>query len=181
MLFASIEPIQTPEAHYVIEKYSEDFYRIAFSYQAAMERYLGSEEGQEEFEYKNQLREDYLSCDASDDQIISYLTECGPEVQRRLSEWSHKCSLGLLEKQDPTISLDELREMAALYALIHDQVQSLDIFQEYVQAHAQFKAEVIELLNNGSSPFNILQSLKDSGITNERLLSRPGYWAKKDL
>ncbi|MBT3393630.1 MAG: hypothetical protein HN411_00775 [Waddliaceae bacterium] len=163
------------------EKVTKDLVDSAYAYQDAMEAYFNVEIGKREWALKMNLREAYIKCDATHDDIVEYVDGYGKELDRKLREWNLKIEKGLLERKDPTVSLEDFAERAEEYVVAHYEATTLPEYDEYVITHNTFKEIVISLMEAGRTTEEILQNLEDGNITNKRVLSRIEYWQKKAL
>lgn len=158
----------------------DTFNKHATEYDSSFLKYANTEQGRFERSSKNALRMAYLSCDASDDEILASVKGM-KKVSKKVHEWIKKCNKGLLAKQEPTVSLESFVEQAKNYQGIYNLVKDNEAFQAYNAAHKVFKKEVILMIKEGTTVDEVTDAMKKAGITNERTLSRPLYWKKKDI
>lgn len=162
------------------EEVKADLIQKATTFQNTMVTYFASPEGRVEFEARNNLRQAYLTCDASYEVIIASAANYGDEVMRKVNEWQHKVELGLLHSARPSVTIEQFDVLAANYHEAYQKSSETSCFVEYQAAHKEFKADVVDLLKKGIQPKAIVEVLRDAGIHNERVLSRPAYWAAKE-
>lgn len=153
---------------------------LAQRYAAAIEDYKSKPLGLLEQNAKNSLRNSYLACSASDNELL-YKLGAYTEVVRRVKQWCHKCSRGLSHKIEPSVTTNQFVELAQNYATLHKQVSQSPEYQNHQQAHYEYKKAVMHLLKQGYSIEQINLTLKSYGISHPRVLSRTEYWKKKDL
>lgn len=154
--------------------------KLSQAYKKAMDVYFSTDFGKLEYQAKNALRNAYLACGVSDDELMCKLS-VHLEVVRRLKEWKRKCGRGLHQKTEPSVSVDDFISQAQSYAMLHKQVSQSPEYKKHRQAHHEYKKLVLHLLNKGVKVDQINKVLNEIGIENERILSRTEYWRKKDL
>lgn len=152
----------------------------ATSYEESYSKYANTDQGRFERSSKNALRTAYLSCGATDEEILDRVRDM-KKVSKKCREWIKKCSKGLLVKQDPKVSLEAFVKQAKSYQEIYDLVKESEEYINYNTTHKEFKKEVIELFKHGCTVEDITNAMKESGIEDMRILSRPLYWKTKSI
>lgn len=158
----------------------EAFKKHAHAYEDSYTKYANTDQGRFERSSKNALRTAFLACGASDDEVLDAVKDM-KKVSKKCHEWIKKCNRGLLSKQEPTVSLDAFVKQARSYNEIHALVKNTEDFVSYNTSHKVFKREVIKLIKEGCTVKDVTDTMKDAGIEDERILSRPLYWKKKDI
>ncbi|PCI95238.1 hypothetical protein COB11_02755 [Candidatus Aerophobetes bacterium] len=158
----------------------EAFKEHAHAYENSYIKYANTDQGRFERSSKNALRTAYLACGSSDDEILQAVKGM-KKVSKKCHEWIKKCNRGLLLKQEPTVSLDAFVKQARSYYDIHNLVKNSEDYVSYNTSHKVFKREVIKLIKEGCTVEDVTDTMKDAGIEDERILSRPLYWKKKDI
>lgn len=158
----------------------KEMVKLANQYIDAIEDYSSKPIGLLEINAKNALRDKYLSCSASDTELI-YELGAYVEVVYKINQWKLKCSRGLLHKLEPTVSPSEFIHQAQQYAILHKQVSQSPEYQKLKKAHKEYKKMVLNLLGQGFTVTHINDTLKSYGVSHDRVLDKTEYWRKKIL
>jgi len=153
----------------------------ALLYQDSMDTYFDTDLGKKEWALKRNLREAYLKCDGSHEEIVAYVDGYGRELDRKLKEWNLKVEKGILERGDAGLSIEDFAGKAQDFLTVYNQASMLPEFEVYDDAHKAFKSDVTGLMTRGVAEDDIVEALEDGGISSKRVLAMVHYWRVKEL
>lgn len=165
----------------------------AKKYSQAVKKYLESELGYKENRNRFVLREMYLSCRASNEDIARSITimsaydsqdleNRAKSLEYRVNkEWIQKNEAGILDKKEErTIELSTFLSAAKAYQRLLIEASFTPEFTQRTLAHQKFY-QVVQLRLSKSNVEELIQELKEAGFCNDDLvIKRLQYWVEKE-
>lgn len=161
------------------EKDKQELVTLGKDYSKAMEAYFNTEDGKKEFNMRNELRDAFLGLSEKTDAVVEKVRGMGDELDRKVKEWDQKVRLGMMQKKEQKVTMDQFLEKAKAYVVVYNKVSQDPTYKEYFAKYTAFKNKVNALLKSGVKADDITTALRQGGVNNERVLSRPAYWEKK--
>jgi deoxyribodipyrimidine photolyase len=157
----------------------DELLSFAKVYSDTWHKFMDTEACNKEFNLKRQLRAKYLTCNASEDEILAQISYLGKRIIRKVNEWEEKINLRMLERSSPLTSIEEFETLSKEYLAAYEKAIESEAHKKFASARENYRASAIKVLQKGHATAQIEDALRLTGIEDERTLGQINYWNVK--